>query len=164
MDRGTRGLRPGHSVLLLIAILASLATDGSIAPRQPGPRSACPVCGMFVAPHPGWLAQIVFDDGTVVFFDGCKDLFTFLNDPGRYAPRDATGTIAAIFVTGYYDQTALEARRARFVAGSDVYGPMGAELIPLRNGDEAEEFKTDHHGRSILRFEEVDDEILADLR
>jgi nitrous oxide reductase accessory protein NosL len=119
---------------------------------------------MFVAPHPEWLAQIVLEDGTARFFDGCKDLFTYLADPGRFGTAAAVDSIAAIYVTGYYDQTAIEARTAVYVAGSDVLGPMGKELIPLRDLGEAEDFTRDHRGAAILRFDDIDAEVLASLR
>jgi nitrous oxide reductase accessory protein NosL len=32
---------------------------------------------------------------------------------------------------------------------------MGHELVPLRTRDEAAEFLRDHHGKRILRFEDV---------
>lgn len=164
MDRTARGSSAGFVLsLLTLLVLVSLSGDAT-APRMPSERDACPVCGMFVAPHVQWLAQIVSDDDTALFFDGCKDLFAYLLDPARYGAPVPADHIAAVFVTGYYDQTAIPARAALFVAGSDVLGPMGAELIPLRDRDEAEEFMKDHDGTVILHFDEVDAEVLAGLR
>lgn len=162
MDRSPRGLNPGVA-LLLLPVLASIAHSSSPSPRVPEPRSACPVCDMFVAPHPEWLAQIVLGDGTAVFFDGCKDLFTYLLDPDRFESAATADRIAAIYVTGYYDQTAFEARAAFFVLGSDIHGPMGKELVPLRDLGEAEDFMRDHRGAAVLRFEDIDAEVLASL-
>ena len=44
-------------------------------PQMPEKKDRCPICGMFVAPYPDWIATIVFKDDSQVFFDGCKDLF-----------------------------------------------------------------------------------------
>ena len=52
--------------------------------RGPGRDEKCPVCGMFVAKYPDWLAGLRFEDGTRAVFDGAKDLFKFLLEPGRY--------------------------------------------------------------------------------
>ena len=67
------------------------------------------------------------------------------------------------FVTSYYDREAIRARDALFVIGSDVLGPMGAELIPHASREAAEEFRRDHGGSAILGFDEVTREILVRL-
>jgi len=166
MDRSACAVSAALTITLTIttslALVAAAADDAT--PRQPGPRDACRVCGMFVAPHPEWIAQIVADDGTTLFFDGCKDLFTYLLDPDRFGATVPAGRIAAVFVTSYYDQTAIPARRAYFVAGSNVYGPMGSELVPLSDRGEAEEFMRDHNGSAIFRFEDIDATVVAGLR
>ena len=67
--------------LLALALLASAAAAAQeIGPQQPADTSRCPVCGMLVARHPDWLAQIVLADDEALFFDGAKDLFRFLLD------------------------------------------------------------------------------------
>lgn len=146
--------------LLLLATVAvvppATAADDAVEPRRPGDRDACPVCGMFVAGHPEWLAQIVFDDGSAAFFDGARDLFKYLLARDEYDPRRSGLGIAAIFVTGYYDLQPLPAKEAWYVAGSDVHGPMGPELVPHKTRAEAEEFLRDHGGREILRFEDIE--------
>ena len=164
MDRSSRGFRAALTLAITtsLALVAVAADDGT--PREPGPRDACRVCGMFVAPHPEWLAQIVAGDGTTLFFDGCKDLFTYLLDPDRFGAPVPADRVVAVFVTSYYDQTALPARRAFFVAGSDVYGPMGSELVPLGDRGEAEEFMRDHNGAAVFRFEDIDATVVASLR
>ena len=45
--------------------------------------------------------------------------------------------------------------------GSDVFGPMGRELIPFVKESEARDFLQDHKGKKILRFSDV---IPVDLR
>ena len=49
----------------------------------------------------------------------------------------------------------IKAEDAFFVIGSDVYGPMGHELIPFASKAAAEEFLKDHKGRRIVQFETV---------
>ena len=175
MHRSLRGSGP-RSVPILLSLLAGsvlvIATlrgpvwrSGSAASLDAPPdRAACPVCGMFVARYPAWIARIVSDDGPTLYFDGCKDMFRYLADPARYGAQQPADRTAAVLVTSYYDQEAIEAREAFFVAGSDVLGPMGNELIPLRDLAEAEAFMDDHRGATILRFGDVDAEVLASLR
>ena len=106
----------------------------------------CPICGMFVYKYKKWAAQIYYGD-THYTFDGVKDMmkYYFLN----------TDNISKILVTDYYSQDVINAHKAYFVVGSDVYGPMGDELIPFKSRSEAEVFSIDHKALKILKFSEI---------
>jgi len=132
------------------------------APR-PGPREKCPVCGMFVARHPDWIAAITFRDGERAVFDGAKDLFKFWLEPGRFLPSRRREDVAALAVTDYYAVAAVDARAAWYVVGSDVLGPMGRELVPFARREDAEEFLRDHHGARIVGFDEVTPALVRSL-
>lgn len=121
----------------------------------PGPRDTCPVCGMFVARYPDWVATVQFSDGTAVHFDGAKDFFKFLEDVGKYAKGRSRAEITAMGVTDYYGVTRIAAEEALYALGSDVLGPMGHEFVPLASGADAEDFMQDHAGKRLLRFDEV---------
>jgi nitrous oxide reductase accessory protein NosL len=118
---------------------------------------------MFVAKYPEWVATVSYGDGHAHHFDGAKDLFKYLLDLPRWAPRHRAEDIVAIGVTEYYGLSLVDARNAWYVIGSDVLGPMGHELIPLASEDDAQEFMHDHAGRRILRFDEVRQELLLKL-
>jgi copper chaperone NosL len=141
--------------LLISLIISSPAVSADITPLKPSQKDKCPVCGMFVHKYPDWAAQIIFTDGSVIFFDGAKDLFKFYFDIKKYTPDKSEKDIAAIYVTEYYEMKVIKAEDAFFVIGSDVYGPMGHELIPLASKADADEFMRDHRGRRILKFEAV---------
>ena len=51
----------------------------------------------------------------------------------------------------------------RSVVGSDVLGPMGHELVPFVSENDAREFLEDHDGVRILRFDDIDPDLLRDL-
>lgn len=121
----------------------------------PGPRDTCPVCGMFVAPYPYWIATVVWRDGKAVHFDGAKDFFKYLFDLSRYEPGRQRADIVSMGVTDYYSTERIEATGAWYVIGSDVLGPMGHEFLPLDTEADAKEFMADHKGKRILRFAEV---------
>ena len=157
-----RAVRPWPLVLVLACLpIASEAAE--VMPRKPGEQDKCPVCGMFVAPYPGWVAQVVLDDDSAVFFDGSKDMFKYLLDQDRFAPDKRQLKIVATFVTSYYEGEAIAAATAFFVIGSDVNGPMGSELVPHRTREEAEEFLRDHKGEKVISFDEVTTELLRSL-
>ena len=122
---------------------------------QPGPKDTCPVCGMFVAKYPHWVATVVYRDGHAHHFDGAKDLFKYLFDLPKWAPGHQAKDMVTIAVTEYYDLKRIPAREAWFVIGSDVPGPMGHEMVPLATAAEAQEFMRDHGGKRLLRFDEV---------
>jgi nitrous oxide reductase accessory protein NosL len=132
-------------------------------PPDPGPRDTCPVCGMFVAKYPPWVATVVFADGQAEHFDGAKDMFKYLLDLPKWAPGRRQEEIASIHVTEYYGLARTSARQAWYVIGSDVLGPMGHELVPLASEAEAGDFMRDHKGRRVLRFDEVELALLERL-
>ena len=139
-----------------------LAADSSPFPN-PGPKDTCPVCGMFVSLYPDWVATALYQDGHAHHFDGAKDLFKYLLNLPKYAPGHAKDDITTIGVTEYYGVTRMDARAAWYVIGSDTLGPMGHELVPLKTQAEAEEFRKDHQGKRILRFDDVTPALLENL-
>jgi copper chaperone NosL len=151
------------ALLLSVVLLAAKAEAGEVVVAPPGPNSVCPVCGMFVAKYPEWVAAVVFKDGHTHYFDGAKDLFKFMRDIAAYAPGHGPGDIAIVAVTDYYGVKTLDARAAFFVVGSDVLGPMGHELVPMASKQDADEFMADHKGKRILTFDQVGAELLKNL-
>lgn len=115
----------------------------------------CPVCGMFVAKYKSWIAEIIFTDGTYAAFDGPKDMFRYYLDLKKYNPSKTAADISNIYVTEYYSTEKADAHKVFFVQGSDVYGPMGHELVPIATETKAKEFLKDHKGKIILKFSEV---------
>lgn len=134
-----------------------------INPLTPSKKDKCPVCGMFVYKYPDWTAQIIFKDGSVVFFDGVKDMAKYYLNIQKYAPSRKTSDIAALYVNDYYSLKPIDAKKAFYVIGSDVYGPMGKELIPFQKEAEAKEFMKDHKGVRILTFQKITTETLKSL-
>lgn len=159
--------RSGRATLIGVLWLAGAMTcplwAEPVETPAPARGDTCPVCGMFVAKYPSWIATVLYKDGHAHHFDGPKDLFKYLMNMPKWAPGHRLDEIAAIGVTDYYTLTRIDARLAWYVIGSDVLGPMGHELIPLETSEDAETFKGDHAGRRILRFGEVTPELLGDL-
>ncbi len=158
----------------LAALFSAPAPAGNIedtknaAPKivlpKPAEHDACPVCGMFPARYYEWIATMEFTDGTHVHFDGAKDAFKFWLDMKKYDTKGHTQKdVKAFGVTAYYSTEMIDARKAWYVIGSDVLGPMGHELIPHPDLYDAKDFMKDHHGRAIIRFEDVDMRMLNGL-
>ena len=149
--------------ILIIFLAAFLALAGERKPVKPSSKDKCPVCGMFVAKYPDFLAQVIFKDGSYVVFDGTKDMFKYYFNMKRYTPSKKPADIDSIYVTDYYSLSPVDGLKSYYVAGSNIYGPMGRELIPFEKEGDAKEFMADHSGKSRLAFKEVNQEIIAGL-
>ena len=147
--------------LTLLLVLSAVAAQ--VKPVKPLPKDKCPVCGMFVAKYPDFIAEFIFSDGTYAVFDGVKDMFKDYFNLKKYHPSKGNSDIRALFVTDYYTLTLINGYEAFYVLGSDVYGPMGKELIPFEKEADAREFLKDHKGKAILRFKDVTPEIIKPL-
>jgi nitrous oxide reductase accessory protein NosL len=148
---------------VLVLSISRTADSAQVAPVTATPADKCPVCGMFVAKYPDFLAQIIFTDGSHALFDGAKDMFKYFFDLKKYNAAKQRSDIAAIYVMDYYSMTPVDGRTAWYVIGSDVFGPMGRELIPFQQETEAKEFTKDHAGKQILRFDEVTPALIKGL-
>lgn len=111
-----------------------------------GEKDRCPVCGMFVYKYPKWVAQIVNGDSRISF-DGVKDLMKYYFEQSDEKIK--------ILVTDYYSQNTIDAKNAYFVIGSDIYGPMGEELIPFESENDAKTFYKDHYAKKIVKYNEI---------
>lgn len=149
---------------LLTALLAGLPVPQLIADPvdKVGPQERCQVCGMFVAKYPVWITQIVMEDGKIRFFDGVKDLMVFYRTPDTYGARQ--DQLTEVWVKDYYSLEWIDGRKAFYVVGSDVYGPMGHEFIPFATREAAADFKKDHKGTRVVSFEEITIPLLDSMR
>ena len=148
---------------IILWLACSLAQAAERLPIMPQPKDRCPVCGMFVAKYPDFMAEIIFNDGAYAVFDGVKDMMKYFFDLQKYNPGRKPADIASIYVMEYYRLEFINGFRAFYVLGSEVYGPMGKELIPFEKKSEAEQFMKDHQGKSVLTFDEIDVSLINSL-
>lgn len=162
MKTASQFIKTTLSKKLLISALVMLALAlGSLANAadQPAPMvitedMSCGVCGMYPAKFVKWQTQIIFTDGAMVPFDGSKDMFKYILNMAKYDKKHSRNDIAAIWVKGFDSGKWLDGRKAAYVVGSKVMGPMGKELIPFNNGDGAGKFKTANDGM-IKHFADI---------
>ena len=140
------------AVLFPVLISGQSHAEGPVKPK---PKDKCPVCGMFVSPYPQWTAEIIFRDGTYAVFDGPKDMLKYYFNISKYHKEKTGADISGIYVTEYYTTKMMSARDVYFVKDSDVMGPMGKELVPVRGEREAKTFLRDHQGKKMLKFGEI---------
>ncbi len=124
-------------------------------------NAKCPVCGMFVYKYPKWAAVIETKDSKL-YFDGVKDLMKYYFEPEKWDSKEKI-KLDKISVTDYYLQIKIDGRKAVYVINSDVLGPMGNELIPFSDENNAKEFLKDHGGKLISKFDEISKDLVYKL-
>ena len=142
--------------VVLCCLMVLLMTGAAVSEplQRVEPTEKCPVCGMFVATYDVWLTQIINENEAPLVFDGVKDMMAYYFNSELYGGK-ADLAKAEIWVRNYYTLDYIDGRKAFYVVGSDVLGPMGDELIPFSTLKEAENFKKDHRGTDILSFDEI---------
>ncbi|MEY4414428.1 MAG: hypothetical protein RIQ53_1721 [Pseudomonadota bacterium] len=100
------------------------------APRTPSARSRCPVCGMFVARHPRWAAQVLHRDGQAQFFDSPLHLLLFLQEPARWRPGWQAADLPGRWLADHEDGHWVPLAQAHLVEGSRTPGPMRTPDLP----------------------------------
>jgi len=164
MNRDERlSMKHFFTAAMIICLLASHALGGEKKLVSPEAKDKCPVCGMFVAKYPDFMARIIFKDGTYALFDGAKDMFKYYFNLAKYNPSKQVADIDAVYVTDYYQLSPVDGLDAYYVLESDVLGPMGRELIPFQKEDDAREFMVDHAGKSLVRWNGVTQDLIKGL-
>jgi len=149
------------SKLEAVAYYISKGSMATTQERMHVPNDAkCPVCGMFVSKYPKW-AAFMERDGKKYFFDGVKDMMKYYIFDGDFVYDRKK--ISKITVSDYYTLEEVPAKEAFYVLDSDVFGPMGHELIPFKNEESAKTFKTEHNGKAIVQFDDISDKMLMSL-
>lgn len=131
----------------------SLAEDGSM---RIGEGDRCPVCAMAVSKHRKFASAIQLKDGTTFYFCGTGCMIRTWLHPEAFLDRPAADLRRAV-VRDYFTGEPLDAQDALWVAGSDVVGPMGPALVPLKDEPSLEAFRKRHGGKTTFRLEELDD-------
>lgn len=141
---------------------------GLLAPRSVPAEARCPVCGMYPARSRDWAAQVIFkDNGDTQFFDSPLSLLVYLQDVGRYTRGRSAAEIGAVYVSNSASNAAdgswIKAETAIYVQGSSALGPMRAGNLPAFADAEAAQAFADRRGGRLLRFEQIDAQLLAGL-
>ncbi|MEW6139901.1 MAG: nitrous oxide reductase accessory protein NosL [Thermodesulfobacteriota bacterium] len=150
----------------LAAIMLTAGPSDAVSADFPTPskKDRCPVCGMFVYKYPKWAAGFVFKSGAH-YFHCCPKcmLHNLLNIP-KYQPGEIRDNLVQIWVTDYYATRKMDARDAVFVVGTNLVGPMGADIVPVAGRGAAENLKKDYQGETIVTLDEITPEVVERAR
>jgi nitrous oxide reductase accessory protein NosL len=128
-----------------------LAPDGEM---RISPEDRCPVCAMLPIRYPRFAAAIELQEGPTYYFcsPGCM-LNAWLH-PDIFLGATAVQLKRPVVLT-YLSGEALDARHVFWVSGSDVIGPMGPALVPLKDSTHLEAFRRRHGAKHVFRLDEL---------
>jgi copper chaperone NosL len=166
-------MKPFRSLLLGLALVASLAACGEETAKAPPPPARMTAeavgyyCQMYVLEHEGPKAQVHLESQAApVWFSQVRDVVAYMRRPDE--PRD----IAAIYVsdmgkapswTAPGEDNWIDAKQAAYVIESAAAGAMGApEAVPFGERAAAERFAKERGGRVVALAEIPDGYVLGD--
>jgi nitrous oxide reductase accessory protein NosL len=121
------------------------------------PEDRCPLCAMKVVKYPRFSCAIQLTDGRTFYFCSAGCMIRSWLHPEYFlgVPADA---LRRAVVREYFSGEQLDAHALIWVAGSDVVGPMGPAVVPLRDEPRLlEAFRRRHGGSAGFRLGELTD-------
>jgi nitrous oxide reductase accessory protein NosL len=171
-------LRPLFRTALCLTGVLALILWGTVIARAAGPGSGpepghkpldennrmqisdqdrCPVCGMKVAEHAKFSSAIRLMDETTFYFCGTGCMMRAWLHPEIFLATEKE-KLQTPMVKDYFTGEEVDGRDVFWVAGSDVIGPMGPALVPVKGEKALEAFKRRHGGKTIFRMDEMNDD------
>jgi nitrous oxide reductase accessory protein NosL len=111
---------------------------------------------MEVVRHGRFASGLQLRDGRTFYFCGTGCMIRSWLHPEVFLGA-SKAEIGRVVVKEYFGGEQIDAYGAIFVAGSDVVGPMGPALVPLKTEADRETFVSRHGGTSVFRLSEMDD-------
>jgi nitrous oxide reductase accessory protein NosL len=153
--------------ILLLPLGLTYASDGSrpqsgIMPldeqrqMQVSPGDRCPVCGMTVIQYPKFNCAIQLKNTATYYFCSTGCMIRSWMHPEIYLGT-ATDMLQLPVVKEYFSGRQVDARDIIFVYGSDVIGPMGPALVPVKDGNSLTVFKKRHGGKTHFLLKDLTD-------
>jgi nitrous oxide reductase accessory protein NosL len=142
-----------------VPALITLSSDGQMTLSA---SDRCPVCAMFPARQPQAAAAMTLKSGETFYFCGNGCLLRTWLRPTVYLGKKPED-IDRLVVRDYFSGQPIDGRTATWVAGSDVVGPMGPAIIALGDADQLAVFKNRHGGKTVFKFDQVDDDLWTQI-
>jgi len=163
-------------VILLVGIFGfsilhfSVLADDSKAGPQPGlkpldesgamqisSQDRCPVCAMQVNKYKKFACAVQLMNGNTFYFCGSGCMIRSWLHPEIFLGA-AEEELKWSVVQDYFTGEQVPGGSVYWVAGSDVIGPMGPALVPLKNEQDLDVFKKRHGAKAVFRLSEMTDE------
>ncbi|MGD9137474.1 MAG: nitrous oxide reductase accessory protein NosL [Desulfobacterales bacterium] len=154
----------GFSTFHLIA----LADDSGTGPHpglkpldehgtmQISKEDRCPMCAMQVSKYPNFVCAIQLIDGRTFYFCSAGCMIRSWIQPEIFLGVEREKLRRSV-VQDYFTGEQVSGGLVFWVAGSDVIGPMGPALVPLKSVAHLETFKRRHGAKTVFRLSELTD-------
>ena len=160
--------------LLLTTLLSEVGNAGGgpragskplddAARMQISPGDRCPVCAMQVDRHRKFASAIQLQDATTYYFCGTGCMLRSWLHPEIFLGVDRR-TLQLPVVREYFSGRETDARRVIWVAGSDIVGPMGPTLVPVKDEVQLKVFKQRHGAQTVFRMSDLDDALWLKIK
>jgi copper chaperone NosL len=120
-------------------------------------QDRCPVCAMQVSKHKKFACAVQLINGKTFYFCGTGCMIRSWMHPEIFLGVTKQNLKRSV-VQDYFTGEQVPGRSVYWVAGSDVIGPMGPALVPLKNEQHLDVFKKRHGAKAVFRLSEMTDE------
>ena len=142
--------------LFYLCIVLSAQADNQSGIKV-GEEDRCPVCAMKVIRYPKFACTMELEDGRKFSFCAAGCMIRSWLHPEIYLKAEKSD-IRKVWVQDYFTGQTIDGSAAFWVAGSDVVGPMGPTVVPLKSEADVESFKKRHGGKSVFHLKDLKDE------
>ncbi len=139
------------SPLVRAMVVVGAVALGSLGVSCKRTEDRCSYCGMKVKPDSAWR---VVDRTNQRSFDTPRCAFG--------AKLEGKEKVGALELVDYYDREPRPSADLVYVAGSDVIGPMGPDLVPVKPAM-VDKFTKDHGKKAVYREAEITPQVLKSL-
>ena len=120
-------------------------------------QDRCPVCAMQVSKHKKFACAVQLMNGSTFYFCGAGCMIRSWIHPEIFLGATKEELKRSV-VQDYFSGEQVPGRSVYWVAGSDVIGPMGPALVPLKDEQHLDVFKKRHGAKAVFRLSEMTDE------
>ncbi len=120
-------------------------------------QDRCPVCAMQVSKHPKFACAVELGNGKTFYFCGSGCMIRSWMHPDIFLGATKAELKQSV-VRDYFTGKQVSGESVYWVAGSDVIGPMGPALVPLKDEQSLAAFKKRHGAKAVFRLSEMTDE------
>ena len=148
-----------RSAILITGLMVGLLAMGSLN-AESKERPKCPVCGMYADMDTLWVSEIELKDGTKYQFESPVHAFSFYFSPEKYTDgKVRKDEIAHFRVREWFTGKMMEAESLYFLTHSQMKGPMGMDLVPVKDEAKGKKLMGEHMGR-LMHFRDISKEFI----
>jgi copper chaperone NosL len=138
---------------------AALDAEGKMIISQ---QDRCAACAMVAARSEKFASAIELTDGKAFYFCSTGCMIRSWMHPEVCLNVDKKLLLRSV-VRDYFTGEYMDGGKVIWVAGSDVVGPMGPALVPLKTEQDVSAFKRRHGAKVTFRLSEMTDELWGQI-